>query len=295
MLFWWLCPLASGFDNRVAVTSVLTSGISIMTAIAALSGDASRLGRALALLMMLRAGFFAIRAAWASAIFGPISEAQRAFGFEIVIIEGLWTSVIAGYLLLALLREKRERSLVRLAETDYLTGADNRRSFQMKAQAAWSRVSDRRETTLLMLDLDNFKQINDAFGHAFGDEVLRAFAALVRASIAPGDTFARLGGEEFVIMVPDRDEAAGAQFAETLRARFAEVMLAHRAENASITVSIGIASTRYAENLDRLLAVADEALYRAKANGRNRVECGPRRQTDAASMDGSIAALNLHA
>lgn len=295
LLFWWLCPLASDFDSRVAVISVLTSVISIVSAFGALSGDARprRLGRALALLMTIRAGFFAIRAAWASAMFGPISDAQREFGFEIVLIEGLWASVIAGYLLLALLRAKRERSLVKLAETDYLTGADNRRAFQLKAEAAWRSATDRRETTLLMLDLDNFKQINDANGHAFGDEVLKDFAALVSAHIHPGDTFARLGGEEFALLLPDCDEATAARLAEAIRAEFARAMLARKAEKVSATVSIGIASTRHAASLDRLLAVADEALYRAKANGRNRVECGPRREATATSGYGSRAALDF--
>ena len=275
LLFWSLCPLASDFDMRVAVGSFLAAVVSLVTARGALFGKARMLGRALVLLMAFRTGFFAVRAIWASTILGPISDAERAIGFEIVLVEGLWSSVISGYLLLALLRENRERLLVKLSETDYLTGADNRRAFQLKAEAAWQNSSDRRETTLLMFDLDNFKHINDAHGHAFGDGVLKDFAAIVSARVCAGDVFARLGGEEFAPLLPGRDAAAGARFAETLRADFAEAMLARTVDKVRVTVSIGIASTRHATSLDRLLGIADEALYRAKANGRNRIECGP--------------------
>ncbi|TFF22067.1 GGDEF domain-containing protein [Jiella endophytica] len=273
LLFWGFVPIAADFDARVIAMSVATAFISGVSAWIGFTSRINRLARALAVVMALRAGFFCVRTVWAAGAFGPISDAARSFGFQVVIIEGLWTSVLLGYLMLALLREKRESSLIKLAETDFLTGADNRRAFQMKAEMAVRHASERRVTTLMVLDLDHFKRINDAYGHGFGDTVLKHFADIVMAQLGPADTFARLGGEEFALVLPDRDEAEGLRAAEAIRIALAATRIGDEESAARATVSIGLVTTRHGRALVRLLDLADEALYRAKANGRNRVEC----------------------
>ncbi len=275
LLFYGFSPLADDFDTRVVVVALASAIISAAGALAGLSGPPSRLVRLLALWLVFRTVFFVGRAIWAAGAFGPLTPDARSFGLEVVIIEGLWTSVILGYAMLAILRERRESALIKLAETDFLTGADNRRAFQGRAKTILSEAArSGRTTTLLMLDLDNFKQINDAYGHDFGDQVLRQFASLVRSRLGPRDSFARLGGEEFAIMLPGRDEAEGRRIAESLRADFAEAIVKGGIGRIKATVSIGLTTTRRAGTLDDLLRDADEALYRAKTKGRNRVESG---------------------
>ncbi|MBO0904422.1 GGDEF domain-containing protein [Jiella sonneratiae] len=281
LVFWFTSPLAADFDTRVVVMSAATATISAISARLAFSPRIDRLGRVLAVVMSLRAAFFLGRLIWSVGALGPVSDAARGVGFQIVIMEGLWTSVLVGYLMLALLREKRETSLIRLAETDFLTGADNRRAFQLKAERALARAGPHRTAALMMLDLDNFKQVNDIFGHSFGDEVLRRFAAIVRARLAPGDIFARLGGEEFSVVIADGDPAGAWRLAEAIRLDFERAMLDLDLGPVSATVSIGLTTTQEPERLEALLFRADEALYRAKTSGRNRVEDAALREAEA--------------
>ncbi len=124
---------------------------------------------------------------------------------------------------------------------------------------------------MLMLDLDHFKSINDRFGHAIGDEVLRVFAAVARSSMRGSDIVGRLGGEEFAVIVPEPMEFA-ARIAERLRAAFEEAGATVGAHAIGATVSIG-AATSYepVTDISALIARADAALYRAKHDGRNRL------------------------
>jgi diguanylate cyclase (GGDEF)-like protein len=125
--------------------------------------------------------------------------------------------------------------------------------------------------TLMMFDLDKFKRINDTFGHAMGDEILRLFSATLRGSMRADDIIARLGGEEIAAIVP-ADEDTTLKIAERVRANFqkAGTLVGDIAVNS--TVSIGVASTADAsEAIEALMARGDAALYRAKSGGRNRV------------------------
>ena len=273
LVFWGIAPQAADFDTRVVVMSAVTACLSACTAWIAVSANAERLIRALGVVMVLRTGFFAVRCLWASEALGALSDPQRGFGFQIVVIEGVWTSVLLGYLMLAALREKRDTALLKLAETDFLTGASNRRCFQVSAEGALRQMPTRGVAILMMLDLDNFKRINDACGHAFGDTVLQRFAEIVRERLGRDDIFARLGGEEFAVMIRgDADASRATALAESIRADFQRAMLGAHIAGVSPTVSIGIAASHQARTLETLLALADRALYQAKANGRNRVE-----------------------
>lgn len=166
--------------------------------------------------------------------------------------------------------------LKRLATTDLLTGLRNRAHF-MDSAAAELRRFDRfkRELTMLMIDLDFFKLINDRYGHAAGDEALRVFARVLVGQTRAFDLLGRIGGEEFAVLLSETGDEAGMQIAERLRQA---IELASFVFDDSgpirFTVSVGVAPCRDGDSLDSLLARADGALYRAKHAGRNRVELG---------------------
>ncbi|NKN32718.1 diguanylate cyclase [Marichromatium bheemlicum] len=171
-------------------------------------------------------------------------------------------------------RKRLEQRLRELANTDDLTGLTNRRHFFTKLQHALDRTRRHHTATaVLMLDLDHFKQINDSYGHGGGDAVLRAFAAVLRAELRSTDCAGRLGGEEFAVLVPDSDLDAAHQFAERLRGHIAALRVEHKETVIEVTVSIGCTQVEADDrDPDSILARADEALYRAKRNGRDRVE-----------------------
>lgn len=164
--------------------------------------------------------------------------------------------------------------LAREAATDPLTGVSNRRHFLAIAPRLMHLAERSSEpVSLLFLDVDHFKRINDEHGHAVGDQVLQTLAQLTRELVRRSDLLARYGGEEFVILLPGAGAAAAARFAERLRRKVAAVD--HWAETdrpLSVTASIGVASAEAgAAGLRALLKDADAALYEAKRGGRNQV------------------------
>ena len=172
-------------------------------------------------------------------------------------------------------RKRAEAELREMATTDFLTGLANRRHFMARMTGEMARLQrlDNPHAAVLMLDLDHFKHINDAHGHAAGDAMLRHFAALMRDELRKIDSVGRVGGEEFAIILPGANLDEAGVFAERLRQKVATTPLTLDDQVISITVSIGIASMRTTDvNADTALIRADEALYRAKKNGRNRVE-----------------------
>lgn len=170
-------------------------------------------------------------------------------------------------------RKAEEQRLVRLATTDSLTGALNRREFFRQVELVLQ--GDKRNSVgpgMLMIDLDNFKGINDSHGHEIGDAVLISFADICRSVIRSGDIFARMGGEEFAIFLPGTDLSGGIALAERLRRKFADSCVTVPSGVVRCTTSIGVATIN-SRRLDpeRLLRMADMALYDAKESGRNRV------------------------
>ena len=179
-------------------------------------------------------------------------------------------------------RKRMDADLLQLASTDFLTGLTNRREFMTRLEDQQARLQRGIDSAaVLMLDLDHFKTINDDHGHAAGDMVLRHVAALMRGCLRKIDTLGRVGGEEFAVLLPGADLAASCQFAERLRLCIAEAPL--RLDDGAallVTVSIGIALLSGADpGYDAALIRADQALYRAKRAGRNRVEVGARLPT----------------
>lgn len=170
-------------------------------------------------------------------------------------------------------RSRQEHRLLMQADYDYLTGVYNRRGLTHAMEAEINRV-ERYGTRLsfLLMDLDDFKSVNDRYGHRNGDLVLKDICNITRNSIRQSDILARWGGEEFAVLMPEAGLEQAAQLADKLRS----IIAAHlfRAE-VRITVSIGVAQYQLPEAEDEMLQRADAALYRAKAAGKNRVEKGP--------------------
>jgi diguanylate cyclase (GGDEF)-like protein len=180
----------------------------------------------------------------------------------------------------AMMKEQSELRQRQDAETDALTGLPNRGAFLAVAErlAARSR-RDRRPLAVAAFDLDRFKQVNDTYGHALGDRTLQVFAEVARESLRPGDLVSRIGGEEFAAVFPGADREVAYLMSERIRRAFAVAALAVNGRELGATVSAGVAVAVDAETLAEVMERADAALYRAKLNGRDRVECdgGPPR------------------
>ena len=178
-------------------------------------------------------------------------------------------------------RKALEDQLASMARSDALTGLANRRRFDEALDAEWRRASRiGSELSLLLVDIDYFKQFNDHHGHQVGDDCLRSVAAAMRDAVKrSSDLVARYGGEEFAVILPHTGQAAAVQIARTLRENIAGLAIPHPCSTAgeTVTVSIGVATaiSSLGASLkmpDGLVEAADRALYAAKRNGRNRVE-----------------------
>jgi diguanylate cyclase len=168
------------------------------------------------------------------------------------------------------LKEANKR-IEELAELDDLTGSLNRRcimGFLDEEIARAHRTSD--HCSIALIDLDWFKRINDTYGHPTGDEVLRTFAITVFANIRAVDRFGRYGGEEFLLVLPDTSHEVAMRLLERLQSIIAGLDWSAFSPGMRVTISAGIATLTPSETADALLARADRALYKAKAQGRNR-------------------------
>lgn len=163
--------------------------------------------------------------------------------------------------------------LQKLASRDILTGAYNRRRLEEEAVLLWARHLRTSDTLAIMLiDIDDFKLINDRYGHPAGDEVLRRLVAIAQGTVRTDDFFARYGGDEFCILLPSTTQKEALVLAERLRMAYAAMNLEFDGKMLAGTLTIGIAdSTHGAQTFSALIAEADQALYRAKQEGRNRV------------------------
>ncbi len=169
-------------------------------------------------------------------------------------------------------RESME-SLLKQATSDQLTGVANRRAFHEAAEVELARHQRKpRDITLLLIDIDHFKQVNDTYGHPVGDQVIRNLAEVMLRSVRSIDVVARLGGEEFTVLLPSTDVAMGRQIAERIRSNVAKQSVRAGQLSISYRVSIGVAGVD-AEigSPEDLIAAADHALYDAKRQGRDRV------------------------
>ncbi|OCW97336.1 diguanylate cyclase [Alishewanella sp. HH-ZS] len=195
------------------------------------------------------------------------SESAKQLWFFIVLILIMNLNLV-GYAISRLVSKIRQ-----LADKDLLTGVWSRRIIMQQLEY-YLRDSKRnqRPFTVLLLDLDHFKQLNDQYGHACGDQALQAATQVLQQQLRQGDWLGRFGGEEFVVILPDTVQAQALEIAERLRLTLAETAMPAPIARA-LTVSIGVAEHHSGQSVPELLEQADQAMYRAKASGRNAVYC----------------------
>jgi two-component system cell cycle response regulator len=180
------------------------------------------------------------------------------------------TAISLGLLAWVLWRSRRRFRTQ--AQTDSLTGISNRRHFLDRAQQVARRNRHQPQAaSMLVLDIDHFKLINDAHGHQAGDAAIRHVALHASACLRNGDVFGRTGGEEFAALLPATDEAAAWKMAERIRQSIEQTPLEHHGDQIHLTVSIGLMSGQLTgDNIENLMQCADKVMYRAKNAGRNR-------------------------
>jgi diguanylate cyclase (GGDEF)-like protein len=196
---------------------------------------------------------------------------------SVLSLEAFLMTIATAFILLAMSKERTELRHKTAAMTDPLTGLLNRRAFLQDAEALLRRQIDRdRPIGVLLIDLDHFKSINDRFGHAVGDKVLQIFAEIALANLRQNDLVGRLGGEEFTVVLADASIDNAYLVADRLRNAFASAaaVLDDQALNATASIGVSVIIDP-AQDLARLITLADQALYLAKARGRNRVEMAP--------------------
>ena len=210
----------------------------------------------------------------------PLATSRDTFGSLVLISESFdeeqtMTAVsLASHAVIALENARLHRIVEQQALVDELTGVANRRQSEDALPTEIARA-ERLGTplTLVVADLDDFKMINDRHGHAAGDDVLREFAAVLKATLRGSDLAGRWGGEEFLLLLPGADAAGGALLADRIRAGLAErSFLGRDGAVFRVTCSFGVAQFRPGDDERELFSAADRALYRAKRKGKNRVE-----------------------
>lgn len=195
-------------------------------------------------------------------------EAFEAFTF----VTGYALMIVNGFGFLLLCKQKDDRKLEQLATVDSLTGVFNRRAFfDLSIGARMLASRQRHPISLLMLDLDHFKVLNDCFGHAAGDQALGQFVVAAQSVLREPDILARMGGEEFAVTLPGTDLAGAMKAAERMRLAVRATSLQAFAPGYLMSVSIGVVLVDPDEDINAALARADRALYEAKNGGRDRV------------------------
>ena len=270
--------LIDSFDLRVLLSSGIITAYTWATAFEFWRGRSEPLvSRWPAIFMLFAQGALYLLRTPFGAMLPWLPSSQKVFGsvwLTVLSFEGLMFTISIAFILLAMAKERTEYRHKTAALVDPLTGISNRRAFLEDGEAQLKRqATDPRPMAVMLLDLDNFKSINDRFGHAIGDRVLEIFAEVSSGCLRRIDLFGRLGGEEFAAMLRDTTRERALAVAEEIRRSFAEATREVEGRPVAGTVSIGIVISHDAVlDLSALLAQADHALYRAKDDGRNRVE-----------------------
>ncbi len=270
--------LAEAVDTRSLITSLIITAYTWLTAYEFWRGRSELLvSRWPAIFMLFAHGaLFLLRTPLVAMLPWSASN-NNMFGsvwLTVLSFEALLFTISIAFILLAMAKERTELRHRTAAMIDPLTGIANRRAFLHDAGvlAARHRGSPR-PTAVLLVDLDHFKSINDRFGHALGDRVLEIFTAAARQSIRDSDLIGRIGGEEFAAVLYDTSQDKALIVAERIREAFAQAAQEVDGRPVCATVSIGLVHCEEAAlDVPELLSQADQALYFAKENGRNRVE-----------------------
>lgn len=230
-------------------------------------------------------------ALWLGAVSGGLLLPALFLSFDdntatIIGLSMALTWIVSAWLIYAVTAQSRR--LRGMADTDPLTGAYNRRFFQLQTQMAfdqWQR--NKRPASVLLIDVDYFKRINDKRGHSFGDLILKGLVDTFASRVRKVDTVCRYGGEEFAILLPETDAEGAVHVAEEIRALVEE---SRPIESVTLTISIGVCEVSGVQDMDHWVNLADAALYLAKKNGRNQVELAITRtvQEDVSSLEQTV-------
>jgi diguanylate cyclase (GGDEF)-like protein len=256
---------------RIYVLNYCFGVVLVATALQSRSKDRARLDERALFWMLLAFGVsFFVRTALTTGKSLPhitAQFAQTAFWLALQLSLALLGSVLALLLLTTAVVDVIER-LIEERDRDFLTQALNRRAFERRG-ARFLGDPKRQPVTMVAFDLDHFKSINDRFGHAVGDTVLRAFCRIVVETVRAGDIVARVGGEEFVVLSSNTALSDAHTLAERIRLALTKVRFEHMVDSLRVTVSAGVVQFQEGELLPAMLARADRLLYAAKRSGRN--------------------------
>jgi diguanylate cyclase (GGDEF)-like protein len=281
--FMWVgaCQIPSfmaSLDARVILSSVIISGYTMVIAFEFWRGRAEPLGSRWPAIVVLgaHACLFMLRIPLAlnSSFENNSLSLWQSGWFAIIALESLLYAIAFAVIVMAMAKERGELRHKTEAQIDPLTGIANRRAFFDETLKRFDPAfGDARPLVLVVFDLDHFKKINDRFGHVAGDQVLRVFAERAKSSLRSSDLFGRLGGEEFAAVLSGIELSSAFAIADRIRIAFAYAVRTMDRTLQGATVSAGVALLHNSEvDIDSLLARADQALYLAKARGRNRVE-----------------------
>lgn len=270
-----VAPLLRSAGGSLIVAGFFLSGVA---ALCLKWGEASMLRRFLVVSMGLLSLLIALRGVLAALDTGLDAELMQLAGFGALYLMMLTNAF--GYLLLS--REKLGGELARLEVVDAATGVPNRRGFY-QALSPWMALARRPglPTALVVLNLDDFKRVNDSYGHPVGDAVLKTVVDTCRQQLRDSDLMGRLGGAEFAIQLPRTSLADALMVAERIRAAVAGLPIKTDKAVLSLTASLGVTTIRAEDSTVSLFKRADEALQAAKAGGRNRVVEAP----EASALD----------
>ncbi len=268
-------PFRTEINIVIIVQTALTVGFAFLVAWELYNGPGNRQLPMVPIVVGLLITHGLARAAIIpSAILWPavmVNGQAEAPWFGPYMMELLIHTVATGISFVVLIKDRSEQRHRIASETDVLTGIQNRRAFIEATQLALA--NQMHEWSLAILDLDNFKAINDRHGHQTGDRVLVRFSDAVKTTIPESATFARIGGEEFAILLKSGEPRLVRSLLEGVRSAVEAVQVNHHGQRVPLTTSIGAAMTPVVgRNFDNLMGAADEAVYRAKNAGRNRLE-----------------------
>jgi len=266
---------AQAVELRALLSNMIVTAFLWITALEFWRGrDERLLSRWPAILILFGHGAIFLLRSPVNVLLGPSSDPALASAWMSVIsTEEVLATISIAFILLAMAKERTELHHKTAAMVDPLTGLANRRAFlDSAAQLTQAQTARDVPVAVFMIDLDRFKSVNDRFGHSVGDEVLRIFAESAQVNLRPTDIVARLGGEEFAVLLGDACRDNAFKVAERIRSTFAALAATVAGHAVNATASIGVAIIQDPQqDVHALLAQADQALYRAKARGRNRV------------------------
>jgi len=261
-------------ENLLARVIILNSGLAAITFMmlpdVAKTANRTPVEQVLLGLLLVSCVGYLLRPLFLIASDAPGGQSESAYWLVVSISDALICAMTAVGIFAVIASDLMD-GIKSDAQIDALSGLFNRRGFEPRARGALESQAAGMPAAMIMSDLDHFKSINDRLGHNGGDGIIRKFSEVLKERVPSGAILARLGGEEFAIMLPSGSAAAAHRLAEDIRSTFRRIASDIALGEASPTASFGIAIAREDEGLDDLLERADRALYRAKNEGRDRV------------------------